>query len=168
VRIEVGAGETVERALTRAHEQAQEEDGMATDGNRQITETELRDIEIKAERFRDGVAGDIVTMFAACCADLVAEVRRRTHESERLETEIGRLETAVKLCREGREQLFQKAARVSRDWQQAEARLAKVVEAAGRFHDAYHAEWQKSSPTRPKCDCSFSFALAAAQPEEKK
>ncbi len=41
-----------------------------------ITEAELRDIEVKSARFRDGTGGEIVTLFAGCCEDLAKEVRR--------------------------------------------------------------------------------------------
>jgi hypothetical protein len=41
-----------------------------------ITEADLRDIELKASRFRDGACGEVVTLFAACCEDLVANVRQ--------------------------------------------------------------------------------------------
>lgn len=41
-----------------------------------ITEADLQDIATKAARFRDGVGGEVVTLFASCCLDLAAEVRR--------------------------------------------------------------------------------------------
>lgn len=83
-----------------------------------------------------------------------SKLAEKEAEIERLKQEGARIQTAIERCRQGREALFEKAARISRDWQEAESKLAQAkreaLEAAATFVETHGVVY--GSPSGPRVE----------------
>lgn len=151
MRIEVGPGESIERALTRAHEQAREEDGMNAAS---FLYREHRRAKHSDSCWKCDAPWPCLTIAALIDADHDWALWHDERRVKELEAEVERLKAERDAAWRVRDAGWEQTEEALRQKRRAEERLAKVVEVLkrGLRHDPLSGV--------------LADALAAAQPEE--